>query len=110
MLLDALAGEGVLSDARFAAEYIHSRASKGFGPQRLLQELRQRGVDEQVAVAAMRDAAVDWLGLGRQVCSRRFGRPRASDDRERAKQARFLLYRGFSGEQIRAILDADAGA
>ena len=110
VVLDGLAAEGLLSDARFTAEYIHSRAGKGFGPERIRQELKQRGVEAEVAAARMRDAGTDWTELGREVCRRRFGRLQAIDDGERAKQARFLLYRGFTGEQIHAILDVETEA
>ena len=38
---------------------------------------------------------------------KRFGADPPSDFRERARQARFLEYRGFSRDQIRAALEVD---
>jgi len=43
----------------------------------------------------------------RAVRRKRFGAAPPSDFRERARQARFLEYRGFDGDQIRAALGRD---
>jgi regulatory protein len=49
-------------------------------------------------------AAADWGRAAREARRRKFGASPPADYRERAKQARFLQYRGFSSEQIRAAL------
>ena len=54
--------------------------------------------------AGLDAAAEDWAALAREVRRRRFGLSPPGDYAERARQARFLQYRGFSNEQIRAAL------
>ena len=43
---------------------------------------------------------VDWITAAREVRERKFGAGSPADYKERARQSRFLQYRGFTGEQI----------
>ena len=105
----ALAGlerDGLLSDRRFAESFVASRARRGPGPVRIRAELSQRGVDDALAGEALAGARVDWDDLAREVRRKRFTAPPRSFP-ERARQARFLEYRGFTAEQTRAALGDD---
>jgi regulatory protein len=104
----ALESSGALAEARFTETFVRSRVAKGQGPQRIRSELAQRGVTEPDVEAALRDAHVDWLATARAARSKRFGPELPRDFRERARQARFLEYRGFEGEQVRAALGRDS--
>lgn len=106
--LAELAGEGLASDARFAESFTASRARRGQGPVRIRAELERRGVDPALIASQLDDAAVDWLASARRVREKKFGPSRPQDFDERARQARFLQYRGFSGEQIRDALGTEA--
>ena len=57
----------------------------------------------------MRSAEVDWLQLARDVRRRKFGAAVPRSLGERAKQARFLQYRGFDAEQLRAAFRDESG-
>ena len=61
--------------------------------------------------AALVDAAlaqqVDWAGLARRLCRAKFGAKIPGSWREKARQMRFLQYRGFSADHIRAATGAD---
>jgi regulatory protein len=103
--LQALQGENLLSDQRMAENLLASRISKGQGPLRIRQELRERGADDET-IAKFMDDSQDWLELARQTRRKRFGAVLPKTPQERAKQARFLAYRGFSGSQIKAALAA----
>ena len=107
-ILDALTQEGLLAEARFAAGFIRARARKGQGPVRIRAELAERGVDPGRIGAALAEADCDWLAIAIEVRARRFGPAAPQDYRERARQAKFLRYRGFGMEQIRAALAAAA--
>jgi len=100
--LAQLTGEGLISEQRFAESFVGSRARRGQGPVRIRGELLQRGVDEALADQALDDAGCDWVELAREVRGKRFGRGMPESYPERARQSRFLQYRGFTGEQIRA--------
>jgi regulatory protein len=103
--LDALEESGELAPARFTASFIRARAAKGQGPARIRAELAERGIDREQATELMRDADIDWAALAASVRDKRFGVQRPSDFKERARQARFLEYRGFDSEQIGSALE-----
>jgi regulatory protein len=96
---------GALADARFTDSFVRSRIAKGQGPQRIRAELAQRGITDDGADDGLRAADVDWLATIRAVRAKRFGPEPPSDYAEKARQARFLQYRGFSSAQIRAALE-----
>ena len=103
-VLDQLAAAKLLSEARFVEQFIRQHAARGHGPIRIRLELSQRGVDAEVIEEALAASGEDWLASAREARRRKFGASLPGDFRQRAKQARFLQYRGFSAEQVRAAL------
>ncbi len=106
-LISQLQQEGLQSDQRFAESYTHMRYNKGYGPVRIDNELRERGVSENIRYSCLhdsgRDAEHDWSALIVRVREKKFGRSIPDDYAERAKQMRFLQYRGFTSEKIREL-------
>ena len=100
--LDRLGDENLQSDARFAEAFVASRHRQGKGPTRIRAELNQRGLTQAEVDAAIRDAPFDWFALARRVRLQKFGDGEPADFAERARQLRFLTYRGFDAEQSRA--------
>ena len=94
----------LLNEQRFASEYARMRAGRGYGPQRILQELRERGIPEQEARDALDAVEQDWWEAAADVRRRKFGAALPTELAEIAKQQRFLQYRGFSAEQARAAV------
>lgn len=105
--LHTLAESGLQSDQRFAEAYANSRSSKGFGSQRIRQELKERSVATSHIDAALTQIEIDWFSLAATVRIKRFGKHCPDDFRERAKQQRFLQYRGFTHEQIKESFNTD---
>jgi regulatory protein len=83
--------------------FIRSRISRGQGPVRIAQELRSRGIADTAVREALAGGEHDWAALAREVLARQFKGPPA-DLKGRARQIRFLEYRGFTAAQIRAAL------
>ena len=104
--LTALIARGELSDERFAQHYVAYHAGRGQGPIRIAADLRARGVAQPLIEAAL-DGGPDWRAVAATVRMRRFGRTPPTSWKERARQARFLQYRGFSADHIRAATGAD---
>jgi regulatory protein len=96
--LDELVEENLLSDHRFTESYIHHRAKKGYGPDRIRAELRQKGAPGELVSLALEDTETDWATLAREVRHKKFGDAEPSDFKEKSRQLRFLQYRGFGGE------------
>ncbi|MBK8640520.1 MAG: regulatory protein RecX [Chromatiaceae bacterium] len=99
-VLDALTETGLLSDERMAEAYVAGRLRKGFGPLRLRQELRERGLDDDLIGPCLDRSASDWLELMTRVAARKFGPGRVTDRKELARRARFLEYRGFPPDLV----------
>jgi len=106
-VLNELQEENLLSDERFAESFISARAGRGQGPARIRRELRERGVAGVLADEALAGADADWMALARAVRVKRFGAAAPEGFPERARQMRFLHYRGFTEAQIRAALGED---
>ena len=90
-----------LNDERFAEIFVRSRLSKPLGAGRIQQELIQKGINSELAKTAILEANVDWFELAKQLKERRFGEEASTDFKEKAKQSRYLQYRGFDFEQIK---------
>jgi regulatory protein len=103
--LDRLAGAGVVDDRRFAETYADARMERGFGPDRIRQELIVRGVAEDISTGAVGRERSTWLGRAEAARCKRFGPNGPLDQADRARQGRFLRQRGFTLEQIRIVLD-----
>ena len=100
-VLDRLQTEKLLSDQRYATQRVVARAGR-YGNGRLRQELRQRGISDDDIAEALPEAG-DETERCRAIWGKKFGRPPQSAE-ERAKQVRFLQYRGFSGDAIRRVM------
>ena len=100
----ALVGEGLLREDRYAAQLVTHHVGRGRGPARIRMDLREKGVAGETIDQALETAETDWVAAAREVRRRKFGTAPPADFHERAKQARFLQYRGFSSAQIRAAL------
>ena len=101
-VLENLASKGWLSDERFAEHSVRARARR-FGPLRVAHELRCKGIGEETIEAAFRAAGIDGRADMQRVWSTRFsGKP--VNDRERARQVRFLQGRGFPLDAVLRFL------
>jgi regulatory protein len=101
-----LTAERLLDDARFAGHYVAYHAQRGHGPRRIAQDLSSRGVAQTHIDAALAQGP-DWGARAREVRIRRFGLTPPESWAEKAKQGRFLQYRGFSSDHIRSALGPD---
>lgn len=101
-LLNILIAENLLSDERFCEAFIRSRITKGQGELSIKEELRQRGVSNEL-IHHYLSSQNNWQEKIETVRRKKFGDEIPKDFKERAKQMRFLQYRGFSIEQINEI-------
>jgi regulatory protein len=107
-VLAELASEQLLDDARYAQALIRKQVARGQGPVRIRQELAQAGITPAMAEAALSEGP-DWHALAREVRARKFGATVPADWPGRARQMRFLQYRGFSNDHIGRCLEPDPG-
>jgi regulatory protein len=105
-LLDDLTARGWLSDERAAKELVHSKRSR-FGTQRITHELRQRGIAENLIDQALPQLKESELEAAREVWRKKFGAA-PQDEKEKARQVRFLQSRGFSLDVVFKVLKKSA--
>ena len=102
-----LVADGLVSDERFAESFTAVRARKGQGPVRIRVELRRRGVADDLIRMQLDEAGIDWKDKASDVRRKKFGAMMPADYKDKARQMRFLEYRGFTGDQIRAAVGDD---
>lgn len=92
-----------LDDRRFAERYLVMRSQKGYGVQRIQQELGMKGIARELIHDAFASSDIDWCALAKQTAHRKFGQTLPQEWKEKAKVQRFLLFRGFFQEEIYAV-------
>ncbi len=97
---------GYLSDARYAASQARQIENKGYGEQRLRQQLKEKRVAEEVIEQALAEQTIDWFELAKEVAHKKFKSSISHERSQYAKQVRYLQYRGFFFEQIRYAIQA----
>lgn len=95
----------LLSDGRFAEDLLRVRRERGYGPLRIKKEMQDKGVDAQLIAHYVDAADPQWVEVLKRVRRKKFGDRRPKSYQERARQARFLQYRGFTFDQIQSVLN-----
>lgn len=106
-VLDELAELKLLSDRRMAEALVRSSAAR-FGAARISQSLQRKGVEAGLIADALQPLAGSETDRAREVWQRRFGQAPA-DMKERAKQYRFLLSRGFASSVVARVVPSVVG-
>jgi regulatory protein len=111
--LDELQGLGFLDEQR-AAESLLNRRAQGLGASRLRQEMQSKGLAREVIEQTFADAGVGtreseyeralavWQRKFEAIAEDVTPEERA---KQKARQMRFLLARGFSGDVARRVVD-----
>ena len=101
-VLDQLEQKGLLSAERFVEQTIRTRRPK-FGSQRIVHELKQKGIDEQLIADFLPELAATELDTAYETWKKKFG-VLPINAKEQGKQTRFMMSRGYSYDIIRQVL------
>jgi regulatory protein len=99
-VINGLIEQGLQSDERFAQAFVSMRQRQGKGPVIIKMELREKGITTELITQFVDDADPVWFELACDVRCKKFRGVAPADQRERAKQIRFLHSRGFSSSHI----------
>lgn len=66
-----LSEDNLVSDSRFAEMYIRSRIGRQFGPVKIKNDLRERGVSEDKIRFALNEANQNWLQLIQELSDKK---------------------------------------
>lgn len=103
IILGKLRDEGLQSDYRFSEGYIRYRGRRGFGPRRISLDLEKRGVSSSIISDAFSVAEVDFYETAVSAFNKKFS-AKAKSLAEKARQQRFMEYRGFFSEHVKYAL------
>lgn len=96
-LLDLMAS-GLLDDRAFTKSWINYRLARPFGFERIIQELRAKGIDKEIIDQAVAEARCSYSAenMALDLARRRWQRLPAIDPEKKKKRVMdFLLRRGF---------------
>jgi len=94
-----------LNDQRFAEIYWRARARKGFGPNKILMELKQRGINANMAHQASQQDEIDFYEVIKRVYQKKFNQSAIKDFKDKAKRQNYLYQRGFNVELIKTVIE-----
>lgn len=106
-VLDDLQAKDFINETRVVESVVHRRASR-LGAARIRQELQAKGLPAEAVQHAVDQLKDTELDRAREVWRRKFGTV-AEEAQARAKQMRFLMTRGFSGDVVHRVVRGGGG-
>ena len=97
-LVDELARENYQSDQRVAEIMLSSQKRKGKGPNRIKLALKSKKIDASLIQEELKET--DWNEQAYQLKVKKYGAKVEKEPKLKAKQIRFLMYRGFEMDAI----------
>lgn len=93
------------SDERFCQHFIRYRSSQGYGPRRIRQELRLKGVKGDLISIELEGCEVDWFEIAERLFEKK--RPAVLDLKGKQKMWRYMLSHGFESEHFSHLMELD---
>ena len=94
--------QALQSDRRYAEAVYRLRTGQGYGPLRISQELQVKKIEKSLINAIFLEQASDWKALALKALDKKF---KVETKAEYLAKQRFLLYRGFSSDIIKMVLN-----
>lgn len=98
-VLTELIQENYLSDERYVEMMFRYHFGRGQGPRKIINLIKQAKVNESLIKEAYQAFEGDWFESAANQRQKKFGEW-SGDIKEKNKQTRFLVSRGFEFEQI----------
>ncbi|WP_347453962.1 regulatory protein RecX [Acinetobacter thermotolerans] len=97
-LVDELSRENYQSDQRVAETLLSSQKRKGKGPNQIKMKLKSKKIDSSLISEELKET--DWVQQAYELKVKKYGTEVTKDPKLKAKQIRFLMYRGFEMDAI----------
>ena len=97
-LVEELSAQRYQSDQRVAEIMLSSQKRKGKGPNRIKMALKTKKIDSSLIAEELKET--DWAEQAYQLKVKKYGKSVERDPKIKAKQIRFLMYRGFEMDAI----------
>lgn len=105
-IIDECIAKKWLNEDIYIEQYIAMRSRKGYGNNRIILELKQRGVTNSAIMNVMSASNIDWIEIGIKQVTKKFPLIEHNDLKQKSKIFQFLSYKGFSQDQIQLIYSA----
>ncbi|MCF2860445.1 recombination regulator RecX [Pseudoalteromonas sp. SMS1] len=106
-LIDWLSEIGYVDDARHCESFLNRQLAKGLGEKRVLMEATKKGVERTQLLQLIEEKEVDWYAIAQHTYEKKYGYANKElDYQERSKRVRYMMYRGFSYDQIDFAIQA----
>lgn len=102
--LEACQRLGLQSDSRFVESYSRSRIRQGYGPVKILHELKSKGIETSLIHSILKEEQDNWVHYALDLWQKKTKGALELSFLEKQKQQRFLLYRGFSMDIIAQVV------
>ena len=97
-LVEELSAQRYQSDQRVAEIMLSSQKRKGKGPNQIKMKLKNKKIDTALIAKELKET--DWVQQAYELKVRKYGTEVTKDPKIKAKQIRFLMYRGFEMDAI----------
>ena len=101
--LEILREEGLQSDERFAESFIRSRSIKGFGPEKISNELRSKGIEENLIKKMVYSQELDWKMILKKELKKKYPQSMNYKIEDISKMKKFFYQRGFLIDEINEL-------
>lgn len=101
-LVEELSRENYQSDQRVAETMLSSQKRKGKGPNQIKMKLKNKKVDTALIAEELKET--DWVQQAYALKVKKYGAEVTKDPKLKAKQIRFLMYRGFEMDTIIKVI------
>lgn len=101
-LADEMVEKKYVDDDRMAKCVLRNEISKGCGPRKIQMVLKHKKISSEYLEEDLKD--VDWFTKAYELKVRKFGVEIVKDQKEKAKQIRFLQGRGYSLDTIFKVI------
>jgi regulatory protein len=105
-LVDELSRENYQSDQRVAETLLSSQKRKGKGPNQIKMKLKSKKIDTALIIDELKE--IDWVQQAYELKLKKYGPEVTKDPKVKAKQIRFLMYRGFEMDAIMKAINRKA--
>ncbi|KZN32619.1 regulatory protein RecX [Pseudoalteromonas luteoviolacea] len=106
-LIEWLSELGYIDDARHCESFLNRQLAKGLGEKRVLMEATKKGVERTLLLQTIEEKEIDWYAIAQQTYDKKYGYANKDlDYQERSKRVRYMMYRGFSYDQIDFAIQA----
>ena len=96
-----------INEQRYCEGFVRKHIFKGHGLKRIQSEAIGKGIDRSLLERVVEELEIDWFELAQEAYNKKYSTTPANlEYKDKAKRVRYLMYRGFSYEQIDFAMQA----